>query len=85
MICGNVCRSQAQRDPADTPNHLPGGGDCMIGFFVGFFAAVIAWQLADRTSRMAGDECLGDCERCTAHCVGYHCYLMRSCPEDETD
>ena len=48
-----------------------------LGVLLGIVIEFIFARIAERTNKKAGDECLGYCEFCHAHCVGYHCYLVR--------
>lgn len=48
----------------------------LLALIIDFFFA----RIAERTNKQAGDACHGDCSRCSAHCVGFHCYLVRQQP-----
>lgn len=49
----------------------------VYGLFLGLIINFLVSRFVDRTNKSAGDACQGDCSRCSAHCVGYHCYLVR--------
>lgn len=46
----------------------------ICGVLVEFFFA----RFAESTNKKAGDACCGNCAQCSAHCVGYHCFLVRT-------
>lgn len=52
------------------------------GFFIGFMVCFAVSRYADMVARDAGDSCCGDCSKCTAHCAGYHCYVLRKGDSD---
>ena len=45
----------------------------LLGVVISYFVSVICEMI----NKSAGDDCDGDCGKCTARCVGYHCYLKR--------
>lgn len=51
-------------------------------FFIGFMVCFCVGRYADMVAKDAGDACGGDCGKCTAHCAGYHCHLLRN--KDQT-
>ena len=54
----------------------------VTGLIVGVFSTYFIDYFVKRTQRDAAAECRGDCGKCTAHCSGYHCYVLRMQPEE---
>lgn len=52
------------------------------GLIIGFMLCFVASRYADMVVKDAADDCGGVCEKCTAHCVGYHCYVLRNRPPE---
>lgn len=49
----------------------------VLGVMLGLFVSFVFYRLADNTCKNAGFDCGFDCDKCSCHCVGYHCHLMR--------
>lgn len=48
-----------------------------VGIGAGFLVCFIFERLGEVISKAAGRKCRYDCDRCGAHCAGYHCFKMR--------
>jgi predicted amidophosphoribosyltransferase len=50
----------------------------ILSFFAGFITYSIICRYADMVCKQAAREAEYNCDRCTAHCVGYHCHCQRN-------
>lgn len=47
------------------------------GFSVGVICYFLLCRAVDKLTKRSGCKANYDCGHCSAHCVGYHCYVQR--------